>query len=74
MPVIRIAFSASKYVPIEKNDMIVMLVYDNDICFKITDGSHAVSVYTATGAGPFMVDFIGINSGSYSTTLKVRAW
>ena len=54
------------YIPIKKNNMIAMLVYDNDICFKITDVSHAV---TATGAGPFMVDFI--ESGSYSITLEV---
>ena len=62
------------YIPIKLNDLIVMLVYDNDISFKVTNSTSAVSLYNATGMGPFIIDFIGFGSGVYSGTLEVRVW
>ena len=62
------------YIPIKLNDLIVMLVYENDISFKVTNSTSAVSLYNATGMGPFIIDFIGFGSGVYSGNLEVRVW
>ena len=59
------------YIPIHMKDSITLLVYGNDICFKITNGARAVSIYSATGIGPFTVDLIGISNSKYSGTLEV---
>ena len=62
------------YIPINVNDLITLLVYGNDICFKITNKANAVSIYSATGSGPFTIDLIGISNMAYSGTLEVRVW
>ena len=51
-----------------------MLVYNNDISFKVTDGAHKVSVYNATGTGPFTIDLTCISSSGYSGKLQIRVW
>ena len=62
------------YVPIKTNDLITMLVYNNDICFKITDDANKVSVYNATETKPCTIDLIGMGSGNYSGKLEIYVY
>ena len=62
------------YVPIIANDFVTILVYNNDICFKVIDGVNKVSVYSATGTGPFSIDLVGMCSAAYSVTLEIHVF
>ena len=62
------------YIPIKANDLVVMLVYNSDICFKVTDRAQKVSVYNATGTGPFKVDLISIGTSNFSGKMLIRVW
>ena len=54
------------------NLTITLLVYNDDVYFKASDGAHVISNFNITGKGPFKISVMG--TASHHTTLKIQSW
>ena len=54
------------------NLTITLLVYNDDVYFKASDGAHVISNFNITGKGPFKISVTG--TASHHTTLKIQSW